>query len=204
MNLVATYNKVMWTGDWYGGPENPNTKKGWRNLFDTTLMLMPKGNSGKVMFLVNYHYGQNRNFNQSFVFFPPSGPSVLEFRDGSLARWQGVAGALHLQASSKWAFTPRVEWFDDRNGFQMLGAGANSFGTGTISVTNIVPVPQQVKEFTFTGEYKMVEGLMVRAEYRHDWSTAPFFEKGTPVCTGVTKATCPTSLAWEIPRSRTR
>ena len=188
LNLTATFKKFAWTADWYGGPENPNTNKGWRNLFDTTLTLTP---SSKVSAYINYDYGQNRNFNQSFVFFPPSGPSVLEFRDGSLARWQGVAGALHLQASSKWAFTPRLEWFDDRNGFQMLGAGADSFGSGVVSVTNLAPVRQQVKEVTITGEYKMVEGLMLRAEYRHDWSTAPFFERGTPVCSGVTAASCP-------------
>jgi hypothetical protein len=75
----------------------------------------------------------------------------------------------------------------------MLGAGADSFGTGTVSITNLAPVPQQVKEFTITGEYKMVEGLMFRAEYRHDWSNRPFFERGTPACVApFTNTACPT------------
>jgi hypothetical protein len=190
VNLTATTKKVVWVADWYGGPENPNINKGWRNLFDTTVTLNA---SSKLSAYLNYDYGQNRNYNQSFVFFPDVGPSVVEFRDGSLARWQGVAAALHLQATSKWAFTPRIEWFDDRSGFQMLGAGADSFGTGTVSITNLAPVPQQVKEFTITGEYKMLEGLMFRAEYRHDWSNRPFFEKGTPVCASpFTRTACPT------------
>jgi hypothetical protein len=188
VNLTGTFKKFAWVGDWYGGPENPNTNSGWRNLFDTTLTLTP---SSKVSVYINYDYGQNRNFNQSFLFLPPTGPARVAFADGSLARWQGVAGALHLQATSKWAFTPRVEWFDDRSGFQMLGAGADSFGTGVVSVNNIVPVPQQVKEVTITGEYKVLEGLMFRAEYRHDWSNRAFFERGQPACVGFTVTTCP-------------
>ena len=72
-----------------------------------------------------------------------------------------------------------------------LGAGADSFGTGVVSVNNIVPVPQQVKEVTITGEYKVLEGLMFRAEYRHDWSNRAFFERGQPACVGFTVTTCP-------------
>jgi hypothetical protein len=36
-----------------------------------------------------------------------------------------------------------------------------------------------VKEFTLTGEYKMVEGLLGRLEYRHDWSNQPFFDQNS-------------------------
>ena len=39
-------------------------------------------------------------------------------------------------------------------------------------------VAQKVKEFTLTGEYKMVEGLLARLEYRRDWSDQPFFDRG--------------------------
>ena len=31
---------------------------------------------------------------------------------------------------------------------------------------------------TFTGEYKFLEGLMWRGEYRYDWSDKPFFLVG--------------------------
>jgi hypothetical protein len=59
----------------------------------------------------------------------------------------------------KWAFTPRLEWFDDPNGFS----------TGVV---------QTLKSFTMTGEYKMMEGLMWRGEYRRDWSDVAYFERG--------------------------
>jgi hypothetical protein len=34
-----------------------------------------------------------------------------------------------------------------------------------------------VKEYTLTGEYKLTDWLMTRAEFRTDWSDKPFFEK---------------------------
>lgn len=190
VNLTATFKKFTWVGDWYGGPENPNTNQGWRNLFDTTLTLTP---SSKFSAYLNYDYGQNRNFNVSYLFVPPPRPgahTILEEPDGSLTKWQGVAAALHFQATSKWAFTPRLEWFDDEQGVQMLGAAF--FPTNTSAPL----VPQQVKEVTFTGEYKLLEGLMWRAEYRHDWSNQPFFERGLTACSAPfnTPASCPGSF----------
>ena len=43
---------------------------------------------------------------------------------------------------------------------------------------NSVPIRQTVKEITVTGEYKILEGLLWRAEYRYDWSNEPFFDCG--------------------------
>ena len=57
------------------------------------------------------------------------------------------------------ALTPRFEWFKDRDGFS----------TGTA---------QNLKEFTLTYEYKWVEGLLTRIEYRGDWSDQKFFARG--------------------------
>jgi hypothetical protein len=74
--------------------------------------------------------------------------------------WAGVAFAARLAPNSTWAFAPRFEYFSDRDGFS----------TG---------VAQKVKEVTLTGEYKMVEGLLARLEYRRDWSDQPFFDRGT-------------------------
>jgi len=81
------------------------------------------------------------------------------FPDGTFTAWQGVAAALKLQANDNWAFTGRGEWFHDRQGHS----------TG---------LAQTLKEVTITGEYKLAEGLLTRAEYRHDWSDQPFFERG--------------------------
>ena len=150
-NVTITYSKWTWVIDYYGGPENPDTNKGWRSLFDTTLTLTP---SSKASVYLNYDYGQNRNVNGAGTATTNS------------ATWKGFAGALRVQAAPKVAFVGRGEWFNDTDGFN----------TG---------VAQQVKEVTFTGEYKIIEGLLWRGEYRHDWSDQPFFLDHTPpVCIG--------------------
>jgi len=136
-----TTTKFVWYNNYYTGPENTGTNVGWRNLYDTTLLLTP---SAKLNAYLNFDYGQNT-----------SGSGVAQ----STAKWYGVAGALHYQADNHWSFTPRIEWFKDRDGFS----------TG---------VAQDAKEFTLTGEYKLAEGLLSRLEYRHDWSNQPFFDRG--------------------------
>jgi hypothetical protein len=144
VGLTGTFTtkKFAWSNNYYGGPENPNTNTGWRHLYDTTLLLTPNGTLNAY---INFDYGQNR-----------SGIGVAAFT----SKWYGIAGALHVQATPKWSFTPRVEWFKDRDGFS----------TG---------LAQDLKEFTLTGEYKMVEGLLARLEYRRDWSNQPFFFRGS-------------------------
>ena len=142
---ALAYSKFSWFANYYTGPENTNTNKGWRNLFDTTLLLTP---NSKFNAYLNFDYGQNRQF----------------FDDGAitsvLSKWYGIAGAAKFQATSKWAVTPRLEWFKDRDGFS----------TGS---------SQDLKEFTLTGEYKLIEGFLTRLEYRHDWSNQPFFDQNS-------------------------
>ena len=67
--------------------------------------------------------------------------------------------ASKLQANNWFALTPRLEWFNDADGFS----------TGTV---------QKLKEFTLTGEFKMKEGFFTRVEYRKDWSNVDFFNRG--------------------------
>ena len=74
------------------------------------------------------------------------------------AQWTGLAGAARYALTSKFALAGRLEFFDDIDGFS----------TGTA---------QNVKEATFTGEYKMSSWLMTRLEFRDDWSDQPFFQK---------------------------
>jgi hypothetical protein len=191
-NVMLTYSKWSLMEDWYGGEDNEVSDlgccstRGWRHLFDTVLTLTP---SSKFSMYLNYDYGQNRNDGISYSYFLGGDPTA--FPNGSLSRWQGIAAALHYQATSKWSFTPRFEVFDDPNGFAMAGADGTSSFTG-----GAVPIRQTVKEITLTGEYKILEGLLWRAEYRYDWSNEPFFERGggsgNPfVCTAVTAAKCP-------------
>ncbi|MDP9339449.1 MAG: porin [Acidobacteriota bacterium] len=137
---VFTTKKFVWSNNYYAGPENSHANSGWRHLYDTNFLLTLRST---ISAYINFDYAQN------------SSPSPNSFA----SKWYGIAGALHVQATPKFAFTPRLEWFKDRDGFS----------TG---------VPQDVKEFTITGEYKMLEGLLGRLEYRHDWSNQPFFNRG--------------------------
>jgi hypothetical protein len=146
LGLTAAYTrkKYTWTNVYYVGPEytgvndlNQNINRR-RNVYDSVLLLTP---TDKVSAYVNFDYGQ-----QNLI--------------GGSAHWVGIAGALHYQATKRVAFTPRVEWFDDTDGF----------ATGTT---------QHLHEVTVTGEYKVVDGLLTRLEYRHDGSNVDFFQHGT-------------------------
>jgi hypothetical protein len=134
-----TGKKVSWNNNYYTGPENTGTNKGFRNLIDTTLLLTP---ADKFNAYVNFDYGHN------------------SFATGPAAEWKGIAGAAKFQLNSKFAITPRMEWFDDTNGYE----------TGTA---------QTLKEITVTAEYKAAQGILGRLEYRYDWSDKPFsFQRG--------------------------
>ena len=61
-----------------------------------------------------------------------------------------------MQATPRFALIPRVEWFDDPDGF-MTGAG------------------QTLKEGTITGEFKLANGFLSRVEYRRDVSNIASF-----------------------------
>ena len=74
-------------------------------------------------------------------------------------QWTGIAFAGRRAIGKKFAIAPRFEFFNDINGFT----------TG---------LPQQVKEFTLTGEYKMKDWLVSRVEFRDDFSNKNFFDLG--------------------------
>lgn len=78
--------------------------------------------------------------------------------DTKLHTWQGVAFAGHEQVNGKTALTGRFEYFTDPDGFQ-TGMG------------------QHLYEFTGTYEYKWVEGMLMRVEYRGDFSNVQYFHK---------------------------
>ncbi|HUS06003.1 MAG TPA: porin [Bryobacteraceae bacterium] len=140
VGLSATFisKKATWSNNYYTGPEKAGTNKGFRNLYDTTLLLTP---SDHANFYVNFDYGRDKNIGKG------------------ASTWTGLAAAARFSAGN-WAFAPRAEYFSDHDGFS----------TGTV---------QKVKEVTLTGEYKMVEGLLARLEFRRDWSDQPFFDRGS-------------------------
>ena len=72
--------------------------------------------------------------------------------------WHGIGAYLKYQPTSVFALVPRYEHYQDKDGFT----------TG---------VAQTVQEFTLTGEVKHKDGVMMRIEYRRDFSDVPFFIK---------------------------
>jgi len=77
----------------------------------------------------------------------------------TLDRWQGIAVAAVGNVSAKSSIAGRFEYYTDPEGFT----------TGTA---------QDLYEFTGTYQYKWLEGLLTRAEFRRDWSDVNFFHKG--------------------------
>ena len=73
--------------------------------------------------------------------------------------WQGVAISARQQITANSALIARYEYFYDNQGY----------ATGT---------KQKLNEFTGTYEYKWPAGLLLRTEFRRDWSDVKFFHKG--------------------------
>jgi hypothetical protein len=139
--------KYTWYLNYYTGPSNANTQKGYRNLIDTTVLLTP---TAKFSAYINYDYGQNRD--------SITGSGAAATGDNYLIHWQGVAVAARGQLTAKTALAGRAEYY------------SNSLGQpGT---------KQHLSEFTGTYEYKWVEGLLARIEYRRDWTNTDYFTKG--------------------------
>ena len=131
-------SKFTWTHTYHVGPEKTDTNRGMRHLYDTALLLTP---NPKANFYINFDYGVDKKI------------------DRGENRWVGVAGAARFAPTAWFAISPRLEWYNDADGFT----------TG---------LAQRVKEFTFTTEFKMKEGILFRPEYRRDWSDQPFFNRG--------------------------
>src|SRR5207237_2564284 len=108
-----------------------------RNLFDSVATITA---TKMVSVMANYDYGKD-----SVASVPVS--------------WKGIAGYLKVQATSRFALIPRIEWFNDTDGF-MTGA------------------KQTLKEGTLTGEFNLAKGLLTRVEYRRDVSDTATFAKG--------------------------
>jgi len=144
-------SKASWYFNVYTGPENFNTQHGYRNLIDTTVTLTP---TPKFSWLLNYDYGQNKY--AAYTQGTPSG--TIHYAESS-PHWQGIATAARDQMMANSAVAFRYEYFADNQGFS----------TGS---------RQKLNEVTATYEYKWPAGLLMRAEYRRDWSNIAFFNKG--------------------------
>jgi hypothetical protein len=140
------FGKVAVNNVYYAGPEKLNTNRGWRHYNDTVVSVQARE---KINLLFNYDFGMDRGV---------AGTRGSQF--------QGFAGAVKFQLNKHWAFSPRIEWFSDRDGLM----------TGT---------SQNLHEVTLTGEYKPLDWMLSRLEFRRDASDKPYFGKG-PANAGVT------------------
>jgi hypothetical protein len=77
--------------------------------------------------------------------------------DGSDAKWAGIAGYVKYDFSDLFSAAIRGEYFNDDDGVR----------TG---------IAQKVKEITITPEFRLAKNLILRPEYRHDWSNKEFFD----------------------------
>jgi hypothetical protein len=124
------------TETYMGGPETTDDNSAWRHLTDTVVAytLTPQ-----LSVAGNYDYGRDQE-------------------SGATVAWQGVAGYARYQPTPWFALSPRVEYYNDREGFTSGAA-------------------QKMKEVTVTAELKHKDGVTMRIEYRRDASDIPFFLK---------------------------
>lgn len=93
---LYTKGKVTWANVYYTGPENTDTNRGWRNFYDTALIVNA---NDKTSMYVNFDYGRNK---------APDGPA---------AEFLGIAGAMRYALTNRFAIAPRIEWYRDADGF---------------------------------------------------------------------------------------
>ena len=76
---------------------------------------------------------------------------------GRNSKWYGVAGYVKYDFTDFFSASIRAEYFGDRNGVR----------TG---------IQQNLTEITITPEFRIVKNLLLRPEYRHDWSNNDGFD----------------------------
>jgi hypothetical protein len=76
---------------------------------------------------------------------------------GRNSKWYGVAGYVKYDFTDWFSTSIRAEYFDDKDGVR----------TG---------IAQKLKEITITPEFRIVKNLLLRPEYRHDWSNKEGFD----------------------------
>ncbi len=113
---ALTETKYTWNVNVYTGPENLPGQNGYRNLFDTTLLLTP---NSKFNAYVNVDFGDNKNSISHGV-----GNSNSNY-------WDGIAVAAHEQVTGATAFAGRIEFFDDQQGYMTGAAQTVKEFTGT-------------------------------------------------------------------------
>ena len=109
------------------------------------------------------------------------------FRESSPATVWGGAGYASYQLTPKFALRGRLEYLAEK----VSPSGGLFSG-----------VTQALKEGTFTAEYKLADGFLLRGEYRRDWSNQPFFLTEQPGVLKKEQNTATLGLVWWLGRKQ--
>lgn len=175
---------TMPVGNWTTGVQLVN---GWNNVEDNnsakTVGLTAAYTTPKFLWANNYYVGNEktdivdgihtsapgiRHFYDTVVGVNTSGDASALFNfdygvdktpGGRDNVFYGFSVIGRLGGTKRFALSPRYDWYKDRDGF-------------------ITTKSQTLQEFTLTGDMKLRNGFLARAEYRRDWSSQPFFDRG--------------------------
>jgi Putative beta-barrel porin-2, OmpL-like. bbp2 len=98
--------------------------------------------------------------NLAFILNTDYGTEQHSASDGGSATWYGIAGIAKYDFNDWCSLAFRGEYFSDPDGVR----------TGTA---------QKLKEITLTPEFRLAQGLILRPEYRHDWSDEEVFDSNS-------------------------
>lgn len=139
---LTPIKKFALTQTYLAGPEAPlanvpdiSARDNWRHIADTVASVYV---TDKLTLLGNFVYGSDAD------------------NTGNRGNWTGGAAYFKYAFNDRFAFSPRFEVFNDKDGLR----------TG---------VAQTVKDITLTQEVKLVNNLLTRFEYRRDFSNQRFF-----------------------------
>jgi hypothetical protein len=142
--------KFALTQTYLAGPEAPlanapdvSARDNWRHISDTVVSVYA---TDKLTLLGNFVYGSDAD------------------NDGVRGHWTGFAGYFKYAFNNRFAFAPRFEVFNDKDGLR----------TG---------VAQTVKDITLTQEVRLLNNFITRFEYRRDFSNRRFFTNSAGVAT---------------------
>ncbi len=144
---ITPVKPVTFAFNFMYGPEQDNNSSNERFLFDWVATFNA---TDKLTFVLNTDYATEQGVSTAL---------------GTVnTKWYGVAGYAKYQFTNIFAVALRGEWFKDPD-------GARTTYT-TLPDASVLPtgIGQTLKEITLTPEFKVAKNLIVRPEYRHDWS----------------------------------
>ncbi len=118
-----------------------------------------KDNNSDNRFLFDWVFSLRPHRSTELLFNVDYGFDEHGAPDTGIARWYGVSGAARYRITDWLSMSVRLEYVRDDDGAR----------TGYV---------QDVKEVTYTPEVRIAQSLILRPEYRHDWSNARIFDQG--------------------------